>query len=346
MAEKKKYQINIDDYIGDWGYSKGYVRRKLEEYQGEKVAVRINSLGGSLEHAIVICESFAEHGDVTIDMYGFCASSATICTLKAKKVRISSCGFYLIHKVMNWIDVWGSKNADELAEIIKDLEENKKENEKIDLVLAQMYSEKTGKSISEILPLMKAGGWLTAKEAKDWGFVDEIIPSDEKINMVAMREKLNAFGLPVNTFSKQNLFTNLNNSQPMKNQYRKFNAVIGVERLESSDEGVYLNETQIGAVERKFNSLETNLAKEKGNVTTEKKRASDAETKLNEANKSITRKDNEIRNLKNQITNLKKGAGATTNPAKKSNDGNKGAGAKDNTFEVVKSARELFDSLP
>ena len=46
--------------------------------------------------------------------------------------------------------------------------------EKIDLNIAAMYADKCKKDKQALLDLMKVGGWLTAQEALDWGFVDEI----------------------------------------------------------------------------------------------------------------------------------------------------------------------------
>jgi hypothetical protein len=40
------YNINIDDYIGRWGYSKQYIRNQLAGLKGKSVNVRISSLGG------------------------------------------------------------------------------------------------------------------------------------------------------------------------------------------------------------------------------------------------------------------------------------------------------------
>ena len=340
---KTTYQIDIDGYIGEYYYSARYVRNMLEQHKGKDVFVRMNSLGGSLDHGLNISDRFADHSNVTVDMFGFNASAATIATLGAKKVRISSTGFYLIHKVMNWIDIGGSKNADEIAEIIKDLEVNKKENEKIDLVIAQKYSEKTGKSINGLLALMKTGGWMTAKEALEWGFVDEIIKSSEKTNVKEMMGKLNAFGLPVNIIGKNN-FINFQTSQAMKKQYSKVNAILAVERLESTDDGVFLNEAQIESIETKIDEHEAAITTEKANTATEKKRADDAEAKVTTLENAAAEKDTKITNLEMQVTNLKKGAGDKTDDAKK--DVDEGGEKDDDFLNTAKSAKALYDALP
>ncbi len=46
------YNLNIDDYIGRWGYSKQYVRNQLAGLKGKPVNVRISSLGGAVDDGV------------------------------------------------------------------------------------------------------------------------------------------------------------------------------------------------------------------------------------------------------------------------------------------------------
>lgn len=345
---KSQYQIDIDGYIGDWYYSKAFVRNELSKYPNSQVMVRMNSLGGSLDHGLDICDRFGEHGDVQIDMFGMNASSATLATLKAKKVRMSSSGLYLIHKVMNWVDIWGSLNADQIAEEIQKLQDNKKENDKIDLVIAQMYADKTGKPISEMLQLMKVGGWLTAQEALDYGFIDEIIKSNEKINYKQMGEKLNAFGLPTNMIGKSNLFSNIKNSFPMKKQPLKINSVLGVQSLENEEsEGVYFNEEQVHKIDARMAELENQvntLTTEKENAVTAQQKAEGEKT---EAEGKLTTANNTIEEQKTQIENLKKGPGASTKQTTQETDEDDNDDKGGDEFSNrVKKATELFNMIP
>lgn len=345
---KNTYNIDIDGYIGEWYYSKRYVRQELEKSNDEVFRVRMNSLGGQLDHGLDISDRFSDHGNVEVDLFGFNASAATLATLGAKTVRMSASGFYLIHKVMNWIDIWGSKNADEIATIITELEANKQENEKMDLVIAQKYSDKTGKSINELLDLMKVGGWLNATEAKEWGFVDEIIKSKDKVNMQEMQNKLNAFGLPTNMIRKENLFTN-KIEQPMKKQFIKVNAILGVEKLESTEEGVYLNEAQIEALDTKVNELETSVTTEKENARLATEKVATAEQKENEAKAEVVEKEKKINKLTAEIKTLKGTAGDGTSSVVKENDVTDTDHAVDSAASFTscaKSAKEMYDMLP
>jgi ATP-dependent protease ClpP protease subunit len=333
------YHIDIDGYIGEWSYSKRYVTGKLNEMKGKPVMFRMSSLGGSLIHGLEMADRVGEHGDVTVDLFGFNASSATLATLKAKKVRGAQNGFYLIHQVMSPIVVWDNLNADQLNQLIQELISEKETNEKLDQVIAQMYANKTGKSIKEMLDLMKVGGWMTNEEALQWGFIDELLPADNKINMARMREKLNAMELPTVRINTQSLFQN-ENREPMKKQPIKINAILNVEKLEHDKEGVYLNEEQIEAIETRLNTLETELA-------TEQTERINAENRATTAEDTVATQATRITDLESQVTNLENGAGdTTTTVVTDNNDPGAPAKGKESFANTVKNARDMFELLP
>ena len=330
------YNINIDDYIGRWGYSKQYIRNQLAGLKGKPVNVRISSLGGSVEHGLDIRQQFLDHGDVTAYLYGLVASSATIAALGAKKVCISKYCMFLVHKVSNWVDAWGQMNADQIQELIDDLKENKLQNDKFDLVLAQMYANKCNKQIDEILDTLKAGRWLTAQEALEYGFVDEIIEDakEDKVNLASFTDKLNVLGFPAlpqmdnkedkesgwfqRIMEKLDAFSPLLKSENsthlinliMKKDYQKVNAILNVEGLEFDKDGkVTLTEAQVKALNEKVDALE--------------KEASD--------------KQAEVDDLTKQVDNLNKADGDDT----KKNEGGEGEEVED----IFKEANDLYNSL-
>ena len=330
------YNINIDDYIGRWGYSKQYIRNQLAGLKGKPVNVRISSLGGSVEHGLDIRQQFLDHGDVTAYLYGLVASSATIAALGAKKVCISKYCMFLVHKVSNWVDAWGQMNADQIQELIDDLKENKLQNDKFDLVLAQMYANKCNKQIDEILDTLKAGRWLTAQEALEYGFVDEIIEDakEDKVNLASFTDKLNVLGFPAlpqmdnkedkesgwfqRIMEKLDAFSPLLKSENsthlinliMKKDYQKVNAILNVEGLEFDKDGkVTLTEAQVKALNEKVDALG--------------KEASDKQAEVDDLNK--------------QVDNLKKADGDDT----KKNEGGEGEEVED----IFKEANDLYNSL-
>lgn len=283
------YNLNIDDIIGRWGYSQQYIRNQLAGLKGKPVNVRISSLGGSVADGLDIRQQFIDHGDVTAYLYGCVASAATIVALGAKKVCASKYSMFMVHKVSNYIDAWGQYNADQIQALIEQLKENKLENDKYDLVLASMYADRCKKNVEDILDILKAGRWLTAKEALEYGFIDEIIEEDEeKFDFSTVTEKLNMLGFPAlpsqqrddREDSTGNLLHNLankidrlissfkgnvaspsnsdnNNVTTMKKDYLKINAVLNVEGLSFDGSGkVALTEEQVKQINEKMSNLE------------------------------------------------------------------------------------------
>ena len=172
LKEVFKDVSGITDYTGNLVLD--FVDYKLSQNKDKEVHVLIDSLGGDVGTALSICNAFRNHGNVTVHFAGLNASAATIASLGAKKICIDENAMYLVHKVSTLVASWASMNADQLAAYIENLDKEKKNLEKFDLNIASMYAAKCKKEKTDLLALMKEGGWLTAAEAKEWGFVDEI----------------------------------------------------------------------------------------------------------------------------------------------------------------------------
>jgi len=269
----EKHILDIEGFIGGWGYSKSFIKNFLQAAGKNPVTIRVSSLGGDVDHAIAIHNQFVEHGDVTVILTAFNASSATLITLGARRIQMHSNSFYLIHKALQWVDNWGNMNEDDLDALILSLEKEKNELQKITLVLAKMYARRTGKPTTEILDLMKQETWLTAEEALSWGFIDEIIDpqsSESPLTNQKLVTMLNCANLPVPPravppISGQGIITpepskhtvltdvyplirnTVNQILSMKN-LTALNSVLGVPSLESSGEGTYLNQEQLSTL--------------------------------------------------------------------------------------------------
>ncbi|OFY94732.1 MAG: hypothetical protein A2491_21750 [Bacteroidetes bacterium RIFOXYC12_FULL_35_7] len=103
--------IVIDGPIGQYSFSKQFMRNELSGQSKNPILIKISSLGGSVDDALNIYDQFIEHGSVTAELSAFVASSATLISLGAKTVRMNENSFYLIHKAMNWVDEWGSTST-------------------------------------------------------------------------------------------------------------------------------------------------------------------------------------------------------------------------------------------
>lgn len=171
---KTTYNISLKGYVGGYDFDRSTVDRELAKNEGKQVNVLIDSLGGSLATGLSISAAFRNHGNVNVHFVGLNASAATIASLGAAHISIDAGAMYLVHKCSMSFFEWGSLNSDQFATLIADCEKIKADLDKLDLNCAQLYAARCKRKTEDLLDLMKVGGWLTAKEALDWGFVDEI----------------------------------------------------------------------------------------------------------------------------------------------------------------------------
>lgn len=191
------YNLDIDSYIG-YPITKQYVRSKLSGLKGKPVAVRINSYGGDVQHALDIRQQFIDHGDVTAYIYGMTASAATMLAMGAKKILMSRYALMLIHCSSAWVDTWGQMNAEKIQQAIESLKSDQQDLQTIDGIIVNLYAQRSGKPAKEIYGIMREERWLTAEECLQLGLIDGILEDGEKTVITdALRERLVACCLPV-----------------------------------------------------------------------------------------------------------------------------------------------------
>ena len=162
------------------------------------------------------------------------ASAATIASLGAKHITMDASAMYLAHKCSTEFFQWAQLNADQLADQIASLEQLKTDLEKMDANVAGMYSRKCKKDADALLALMKVGGWLSAKEALDWGFVDEITNADEDKAPVltdAVASAMASVGMPIPNLPVES-----------NSQFSKFlNAIANLSVRKTNNPKIFLN---------------------------------------------------------------------------------------------------------
>lgn len=173
----KNYHIFLKGEVGSkWSgnFTSDMVSWILDKYKDTEVNVLINSLGGYTHEGLAISSLFKIHGNVHVHFIGQSASAATIAAMGAKRISIDADAAFLVHRCSNLVFEWDFMNADQLDEHIKKLEKQKAEQQTIDTIVAGLYARRCKKTKDELLQLMSKDTWLTAKEALEWGFVDEI----------------------------------------------------------------------------------------------------------------------------------------------------------------------------
>lgn len=197
---KRKYHLHLRGRVGYYEFNADFVEYVLKKHENEQVNVLINSTGGDLFTALTISAAFRRHGNVHVHYEAMNASAATIASLGAKRVTIDSHAMYLVHKCSQEFFLWSGLNADQLESLIENLSKAKDQLDKIDLNIARGYAERCKKSKDELLELMKKGGWLTAEEALQWGFVDEVTDFPEDVQATLTPEvaaDLESAGIPL-----------------------------------------------------------------------------------------------------------------------------------------------------
>lgn len=195
----KKYDLYLTGEVGGWGITADFVKYILDKKKDQPVDVAICSLGGYVTTGLEIYELFRNHGQVTCYFLGMSASAATFMAMGARKVVMSKNALILIHNAMGHVFEWGNMNKEQLDELVKRLQFQRSQLNTIDDVLAEIYAEKSGKSIDEVKDKMKVAAWIKAADAKDFGLVDEVTEPEQmpsNVRNIYTNSLIKDMGLP------------------------------------------------------------------------------------------------------------------------------------------------------
>ena len=176
---------NDDAKIYSWlGYdcvSPNQVEDVLNTSDGD-IEVDIASGGGSVFAASEIYTMLkAYSGKVTVNVQGLAASAASVIAMAGDVVNISPTAQMMIHKA----STISMGNADDFAHDSKMLDVT-------DQSIVNAYEAKTGMDRNDILQLMANETWMTAQDAVDKGFADNVSTGEAKIPQL-----VNAINTPV-----------------------------------------------------------------------------------------------------------------------------------------------------
>ena len=161
----------IYDYFDVPATSPSKVNRLIDKAirnQDKELLVIINSGGGSVYSAAEIYTSLKSfEGTVRNRIVGLAASAASIIAMVGH-TEISPLGQLMIHNAST--GAWGDHNEmDDTSDFLQ----------KVDKTITNAYRSKTNMSEEDLLAMMNKTTWLTAQEAKEMGFVDEIMFENE-----------------------------------------------------------------------------------------------------------------------------------------------------------------------
>jgi len=161
----------------------------IDQLDGEDVEVEINSGGGDVFSGSEIYTALKKYkGKVNIDIVGIAASAASVIAMAGDYVRISPTAQIMIHNV-------SSRRSGDYRDMQHEAEVLQNYNKSI----ANAYMLKTGLSQEKLLEYMNKETWLNAQQAKELGFVDEVL-FDEGNQLVASSS--NGFVFPPEVINK------------------------------------------------------------------------------------------------------------------------------------------------
>jgi len=179
----------------DWGYNKRYLTYDLDAAQGQPVRVIISSDGGDVAEGVAMGALMEMYqGEIETLGIGVVASISTVPLLSAPvgKVKMTKNSFLMIHRP------WGGAigTADEIRQSADTLD-------KMDDMLADFYvdnikkrNKAEGNASLRVKRMMAAETWLTAQQALDLGFIDEVIQGgqyEDQINIIPMQNRLSQY---------------------------------------------------------------------------------------------------------------------------------------------------------
>ncbi len=194
--------------MGGWDFDPDYTQYILDKFPDRQVDVIIDSTGGSLFTALSISAAFRLHGNVHVHFVGANASAATIASLGAKHISMDEQAVYLVHRCAALVCEFDNLNAEQIDAKCQELQKVKQNLETLDLTVAAAYAKRCKKSTEELHALMEKDNWISAQQALEWGFIDEITSFDEDAEPVIDAVTACAFeksGIPIPNIKIENL---------------------------------------------------------------------------------------------------------------------------------------------
>ena len=153
------FEVTLDRFLSD-----------LEAYADRDLIVEINSRGGDVFDGLGIYNRLSRHkGHVTTRVEVIAASMATVIAMAGDSKEMHDGSMWMIHKPCTF----AAGNEDDFDTVKQALSAVKGS-------MIAAYAKGTGRGEDEISALLdeREETWMTADEAKEFGFIDEVITSD------------------------------------------------------------------------------------------------------------------------------------------------------------------------
>lgn len=160
------YSIHLYGVIAVWDKSADWLRAELDKAKdASRIDLYINSPGGSVFEGVAMMAMLNRCGkEVHTHIEGLCGSMATVLAITGKTISMVRSSLFMVHNPSGL--VWGQ--AKDMRKVADNLD-------KIRDDMADSYVRRTKLTRDEIIQMMDDDTYLNATEAKDKGFIDEII---------------------------------------------------------------------------------------------------------------------------------------------------------------------------
>lgn len=264
--EKSKVDIDIFGEIGQSWFGDGVtfddVHSKLKEVEADEIILNIRSFGGDVDHAFSIYNLLkSSPARVTANIIGMTASAGTIIAMAADTVNMAENAEFLVHNSWSMIAA-NSEGLHKQARLLENIDDN----------IVKIYKKKLGnkRTQREIRDLMEKEEWLSAKQAKDFGFIDNITEATKIAASMYNSEAYNIFktkknkSMDYNTLLGEikNIFNSASKKEKEENVSEKEIELKNsyLEKIIASEEKVHTLTKEIKGIENALKEKETTLS--------------------------------------------------------------------------------------
>lgn len=164
------------EFFGLEAVSAKSITDQFPEDINEDIILEVNSNGGLVTVGSEIYTALKNYeGHVTVEVTGMAASAASVAIMGADTVKMSPTAQIMIHKALL---TRASGNSDDLEKAVNALKSS-------DQSIINAYVSKTGLSEDEIFEMMKNETFMSANEAIEKGFADELMTFEKDLGAVA-----------------------------------------------------------------------------------------------------------------------------------------------------------------
>lgn len=172
-------EMELDGVISEYSWLDDDITPKMFKEdlylygKGGPVLVKINSPGGDVIAASKMRAIMTEYpGDITVRVEGIAASAAVIVAISASQVQMTDASYMMIHDpaVVVFLAMLDIETLGRLQDNLKTIKDG----------IIPSYAAKTGLSEGVISNMMTRETWMSAREAVDFGFADQVIAGGQK----------------------------------------------------------------------------------------------------------------------------------------------------------------------